>query len=202
MMPIQQHNRGPFRCQFLTWRKCDMQLGYWKDPLSLKPGDFPLEVTLLSGPDGTHIDATEAEVLGDIKAFRLKRGAVKQFLVKNPSKTLYHVYAIEIDPAGLMEVFPLLAREPRFDGLGPRSSGKSNPAQMTGDLGLYEIRLFASPVKIHDFVSPPRLEERGLLIEDYVPYDAHGPPCLHRWWEKARGHVGKRNADNTNLCRG
>jgi len=147
-------------------RELGLRIRYWSSLLELPEENFPLAVAFYSkgAADAPFERRMELTGIGSFQGFEVNTGDYFALEVENATADAWHVYMMDIDQDGRLNPVPVWDSDIQFDGIPPGTSARSYTFRHDGSApGMSELRLFASPRRIQELISPPATVTRGIL---------------------------------------
>jgi hypothetical protein len=141
-----------------------VRLPYWERVFAIPATIPPIKVTMLTGKDHTSLHDAPSGSSPAGNAYQIENGSLAQFQVTNLSAAPVYLYYIAAVPNGRLVIGPLLnpthwdesRLEAHDTGVGYAFLARGLPGSVT------ETRVFCSPRKVSELMSPPSTASRAV----------------------------------------
>jgi hypothetical protein len=141
----------------------------WKGILSIREGDFPVDVKFLTGMHQEELKETKEKDLGVVKGSHIEYYSIIQFEIYNPTGAPVHIYMAELSSEGRLTPIVKFWQDSSImlSGLASGKRQLSAPFRQVSSTGICELRLFSSPKSLDFFLFPPTAGQRSLDVEPF-----------------------------------
>lgn len=136
-------------------------LPYWTPILEIPESEFGLNLTVLTGKDPESLNSIEKQNIGEVQGYSLEKKSLVQICLNNSGNIPVYIYSIRIYPSGFIKPIILLKPNIILNGLIPGETEFSHPFILEKEIGIGEIRLFASPQRLDWFMFHPTASAKG-----------------------------------------